>query len=120
MDLFRVSFFNKHADSPFLVFTFILDGLLLLNIYANFLNPKSTFRRYLTEDNGFAEVTFIFCNLFSSSLIDNILLQLTANFFKIINAMRVSDILQYLQNRWKLKMLKKYAREREKIKTEQI
>jgi hypothetical protein len=70
------------------------------------------------EHNGFAEIIFIVCNIFSSSIIDNILLQLTANFFKIINAMRVSEILQYLQNRWKEKMFKKYEKEREKIKTE--
>jgi hypothetical protein len=73
----------------------ILEALLFLNIYANYLK-YSSIKLYMMEHNGFAEFLFIVCNLFSSSIIDNILLQLTANFFKIINAMRVSEILQYL------------------------
>ena len=117
LDLLRVSFFNKTADTAFLVITLILEALLFLNIYANYLK-YSSIKLYMMEHNGFAEIIFIVCNLFSSSIIDNILLQLTANFFKIINAMRVSEILQYLQNRWKEKMFKKYEKEREKIKTE--
>lgn len=118
LDLLRVSFFNKTADTAFLVITLILEALLFLNIYANYLK-YSSIKLYMMEHNGFAEIIFIVCNLFSSSIIDNnILLQLAANFFKIINAMRVSEILQYLQNRWKEKMFKKYEKEREKINTE--
>jgi hypothetical protein len=70
---------------------------------------------YFYEQNGLPEVIFFVCNFFSSSLPKTFLVYLVANFFKIINAMRVSDILGYFQQRWKEKMIKKYEKEREKL-----
>jgi hypothetical protein len=96
-DFFRVTVFNKNADNGFLAVTFIVEVCLIVNIFANYMKTKYL-SVYMFQENGFAELTFVLCNLFSCSLLseNSFLIFITANFFKIVNAMRVSDILHYL------------------------
>jgi hypothetical protein len=96
MDLFRVGFFDKTADTAFLIITFVLESILLLNIIVNVAFKKS-FWQYITTANGFAEVVFFVCNFLSSSINQtSFMLFIVANYVKIINAVRVSEILAYL------------------------
>ena len=85
-----------------------------MNILKNIV--KLGFQNLLTF-NGFAEITFFLCNFISSSLnTSDFMLYLVSNYVKIINAVRVSEILSYLQKRWKAKLIVKYMKEREKLK----
>lgn len=73
---------------------------------------------YFFTMNGFAEMAFFICNFLSSGINkSDFMLFLVANYLKIINAVRVSEILSYLQKRWKAKLIRKYKKEREKLKS---
>lgn len=116
MDLLRVGFFDKRADRSFLIVTFFLQAFLLLNICVN-IAFKSSVWKYLLSVNGIAEVIFFICNFLSSSFNQtSFILFQVANYIKIINAVRVSEILAYLQRRWKAELVRKYNKEREKLK----
>ncbi|TNV71338.1 hypothetical protein FGO68_gene6972 [Halteria grandinella] len=120
IDLFRVGFFDKRADVIFLVVTFILQAFLLMNICVN-ISFKTSVWKYIFSPNGLAEICFFVCNFLSSSFNQtSFMLFLVANYIKIINAVRVSEILAYLQKRWKAELVRKYNKEREKLKYQEM
>ena len=81
-----------------MIVTIILLLALLFNINVNmFATPGQTVATYLKSMNGFAEVSFFVCNILSSAVNeDSFLLFMVSNYVKIINAVRVSEILAYL------------------------
>jgi hypothetical protein len=116
LDLIRVGFFDNRADIVFLGLTFALEAILLLNIIVNIVG-KGSLWRYIFSPNGLAEMIFFICNFLSSSFNqDSFMLFQVANYVKIINAVRVSEILAYLQRRWKAELIRKYNKERQKLK----
>lgn len=67
-----------------------------MNVIANIVK-QSSLSQYLLSMTGFAEVIFITCNFLSSSLNESsFTLFLVANYIKIINVVRVYEILSFL------------------------
>ena len=109
IDLARVSLFDNRADTPFLVVLVLLQAILLFNLFSAFVLCDFDLDEYLfSTKSSFPELLFFLCNFLCSPLNNNFLIFLIANFLKIINAMRVSDILSWLQKRWRDKMIIKY------------
>lgn len=118
IDLFRVSVFDKRADIPFLVLLILLQCVVLFNLFATLVQSDYNLVTFFYQhESAFPECLFFICNFLCSPLNTNFMIFLIANFFKIVNAMRVSDILSYLSQRWRDKMLKKYEQEQVRMKT---
>jgi hypothetical protein len=97
LDLIRVSLFDRRADGPFLAFFVILQSILLFNLVASFITVDYSVIAFFNRDSSVPELIFFVCNIFSSSFFNSFFPYIIANFLKIINAMRVSDILSYIQ-----------------------
>jgi membrane protease YdiL (CAAX protease family) len=108
LDLIRVPLFNRDADIGFLILTIILQSVLIFKIMSVYLFKSESLLGHLRRETTLPEILFLICNFFSSCLTTNFVVFILANYFKIVNAMRVNDILRYLQQRWRLKMIKKY------------
>jgi hypothetical protein len=109
IDLFRVSLFDSRADIPFLVVLILLQCILFFNLLATFIQSDCNCVTFFSEhESSVPECLFFICNFLCSPLITNFMIFLIANFVKMVNAMRVSDILGYIQQRWRDQMIKKY------------
>jgi hypothetical protein len=80
---------------------------------------KLGWRSHLKELNNLVEIAFFMDNFLSTYLITNYNFYLAANYLKIMNVTRISDIVIFMQNRWKKKLLLRYMKEREKLKRNQ-
>ena len=94
---------------PLLVVLVFLQCILLFNLFASLVQCDYNLTTFLFKsESSFPELLFFICNFLCSPLNEDYLIFLIANFLKIVNAMRVSDILSYLQKRWRAKMIIKY------------
>jgi hypothetical protein len=97
IDLFRVSVFDSRADIPFLVILILLQCILFFNILATFILSDYNIVTFFSEhESSVPECLFFICNFLCSPLINDFMIFLIFNFLKIVNAMRVSDILSYI------------------------
>jgi ABC-type uncharacterized transport system permease subunit len=97
IDLFRVSLFDSRADFPFLAVLILLQCILFFNILATFIQYDCNLLTFFYEhESSVPECLFFICNFLCSPLVNNFMIFLIANFLKIVNAMRVSDILSYI------------------------
>ena len=97
IDLFRVSLFDSRADIPFLAVLVLLQCIIFFNIFATFVQSDYNLINFFTDhESSIPECLFFICNFLCSPLNKDFLTFLIANFLKIVNAMRVSDILSYL------------------------
>lgn len=97
IDLFRVSVFDSRADTPFLVILIFLQCILFFNILATFIQSDFNIATFFSEhESSLPECLFFLCNFMCSPLITNFMTFLIFNFLKIVNAMRVNDILGYI------------------------
>lgn len=120
IDLFRVSVFDSRADVPFLVILILLQCILFFNILATFIQSDYNLLTFFSEhESTVPECLFFICNFLCSPLITDFMIFLIFNFLKIVNAMRVNDILGYIQQRWRDQMIKKYEQEQVRMKTQE-
>ena len=80
---------------------------------------KNGWRKHLKEFNNLVEIAFFADNFLSTYLVTNYNFYLVANYLKIMNVTRISNIVIFMQNLWKKKLLMRYMKEREKLKRKQ-